>query len=157
MPTYKPQNVKWLIFPFQFSFQEKTPHSVLFCGMAIFVHLCWTFRVLYLGPILSSFTESEKTLTRNHFRHWPSSPLLRMRYFFSCKLILAKGVLWWSCLSFVINADLQPLQQLKHSFMTVPTATGFILLRNIHYSISNCISKCTPKLICDLLSLYQLQ
>lgn len=149
--------MKQLIFPFQFSFQEKNPHSVLFCGMAIFVHLCWTFRVLYLGPILSSFTESEKTLTRKHLRHWPSSHLLRMRYFFSCKLILAKGVLWRSCLSFVINADLQPLQQLKHSFMTVPTAPGFILLRNIHYGISNSISKCTPKLICDLLSLYQLQ
>lgn len=68
-------------FLFIFLFKKKTPHSVLFCGMAIFVHLCWTFRVLYLGPILSSFTESEKTLPRNHLRLWPSRHLLRMCFF----------------------------------------------------------------------------
>lgn len=81
-----------------------------FCPPVLDVH-----RVLYLGPILLSFTESEKTLPRNHLKLWTSRHLLRMCNFLSCKLILAKEVPWPSCLSLVINADLQTLQQLTHS------------------------------------------
>lgn len=112
-------DVAHLSFIFFFFLRKKTqtffPDSVLLCGMAIFVHLCWMFRVLYLGPILLSFTESEKTLPRNHLKIWTSRHLPRMRNFLYCKLILAKEVLWPSCLSLVINAAPQTLQKLKHS------------------------------------------
>lgn len=126
--------------------------------MAIFVHLCWMFRVLYLGPILLSFTESEKTLPRNHLKLWTSRYLLKCIIFFLETDFSKRGPkvtkLPKPC-DYSSFANSPATQALFH--LTIPTAPDFILLRKIHYSISTCTSKSTSKLICDLLSLYQPQ